>query len=225
MGQLGVTTPAFDAVTCVAGTTLRAIVTDRLVRTGDLVHLRGGVLVDGWEGILARTRAVDGANGPQLAAAERAAAALGEAVAACRPGEVVGELRARPEVDARSRAWASATRSSPTTTTLAADDVVYVEVLVDQVLLGDVVHVTDGGAADPHDCPDHDHRRLTPRRVSRPWARPRRRLHDPRRSRPISPASSPATGAPDHPAGVPSSYSMWAWIALPVSSIQPWLRA
>jgi len=144
MGQMGVTTPAFDAVTCVAGTAPRAIVGDRVLRTGDLVHLRGGVLVDGWEGVLARTRVVDGANGPQLAAAERAATALGEAVAACRPGEVIAELRARPEVTALEGVGLGHEELADDDV-LRPDDVVYVEVLVDQILLGDVVHVTDGG--------------------------------------------------------------------------------
>ena len=144
MGQLGVTTPAFEAATCVAGTTPRAIVTDRALRTGDLVHLRGGVLVEGWEGVLARTRAVDGATGPQGAAGERASAALGEAVAACRPGEVIAELRARPEVTALEGVGLGHEELADDDA-LRAADVVYVEAFVDQVLLGDVVHVTDAG--------------------------------------------------------------------------------
>lgn len=144
MGERGVTTPAFDAVACVAGTTPRAMVSDRALRTGDLVHLRGGVLVGGWEGVLARTRVVEGANGPQLAASERAVAALGEAVAACRPGEVIAELRARPEVTALEGVGLGHEELADDDT-LAPDDVVYVDVLVDQVLLGDTVHVTDAG--------------------------------------------------------------------------------
>ncbi len=144
MGRLGITTPAFEAATCVAGTSPRAIVDDRELRKGDLVHLRGGVLVDGWEGRLTRTRAVDGATGPQQAAAERAAVALGEAVAACRPGEVIGELRARPEVVDLAGVGLGHEELADDDA-LAPADVVFVEVLVDQVLLGDVVHVTDTG--------------------------------------------------------------------------------
>jgi len=144
MGRLGVTTPAFEAATCIAGTAPRAIVTDRALRTGDLVHLRGGVLVDGWEGIIARTRACGGATGPQTAAGTRAVAALGEAVAACRPGEVIGELRARPEVTAVDGVGLGHEELADDDV-LAAADVVYVEVLVDQVLLGDMVHVTERG--------------------------------------------------------------------------------
>ena len=146
MGRLGVTTPAFEAATCVAGPAPRSIVTDRVLRTGDLVHLRGGVLVDGWEGVLARTRSVGGTTGPQRAAGERAAVALGEAVAACRPGEGIGELRARPEVTALEGVGLGHEELADDDV-LQAADVVYVEVFLDQVLLGDVVHVTDTGPA------------------------------------------------------------------------------
>jgi Xaa-Pro dipeptidase len=144
MGQLGVTTPAFEAATCIAGTVPRAIATDRAVRTGDLVHMRGGVLVDGWEGILARTRACDGATGPQAAAGERTRAALAGVIASCRPGEVVGEVRAEPDVTAVEGVGLGHEELADDDV-LAAHDVVYVEVFVDQVLLGDVVHVTDSG--------------------------------------------------------------------------------
>lgn len=144
MGHLGVTTPAFEAAACVAGTAPRALVTDRALRTGDLVNLRGGVLVEGWEGVLARTRAVGGATGPQAAAGARASAALADAIGACRPGEVVGELRARPEVRALDGVGMGHEELADGDV-LAPGDVVYVEVFVDQVLLGDVVHVTETG--------------------------------------------------------------------------------
>jgi Xaa-Pro aminopeptidase len=144
MGRLGVTTPAFEAATCVAGTTPRAIVTDRALRTGDLVHLRGGVLVDGWEGVLARTRGCGGATGPQAAAGARAVAALGDAVVACRPGEVVGDVRSRADVTALDGVGLGHEELADGDV-LAPGDVVYVEVFVDQVLLGDVVHVAHSG--------------------------------------------------------------------------------
>jgi Xaa-Pro dipeptidase len=144
MGRLGVTTPAFDATTCVAGTAPRWIVGDRALRTGDLVHLRGGVLVDGWEGVLARTRGCAGATGPQAAAGTRAAAALGSAIASCRPGEVVGELRGSPDVTAVDGVGLGHEELGDDEV-MAVDDVVYVEVFVDQVLLGDTIHVTAAG--------------------------------------------------------------------------------
>jgi len=120
------------------------IASERTLRTGDLVQLRIGMLDDGWAGVIARTYAVDGATGPQLAGAERAAAALGDAVAACRPGEVIAELRARPEVSALDGVGFGHEELADGDA-LRAADVVYVEVRVDQVLLGDVVHVTDTG--------------------------------------------------------------------------------
>jgi len=144
MGGLGITTPAFEASVCVAGTTPRWISGDRVLRTGDLVHVRGGVLVDGWEGVLARTRGCGGATGPQAAGGARAAAALGEAVAACGPGTVVGDLRARPSVTALDGIGLGHEELADDDV-LAPNDVVYVEVLVDQVLLGDLVHVGERG--------------------------------------------------------------------------------
>jgi Xaa-Pro aminopeptidase len=144
MASLGVTTPAFDPVTCVAGTAPRALAGDRVLRTGDLVHLRLGVLADGWLGVVSRTLAVGAPTGPQRAGARRAAHALGEAIAACRPGEVIAELRARPEVTALDGVGLGH-EELPDDDVLRPDDVVAVEVLVDQVLLGDVVHVTEAG--------------------------------------------------------------------------------
>jgi Xaa-Pro aminopeptidase len=144
MGRLGVATPAFDPVTCVAGTAPRALASDRALRTGDLVHVRGGVILDGWEGLLARTRVVGTPSGPQTAAAERASAALGDAIAACRPGTVIGELRA-PDAVLAVDGVGLGHEELDDDDTLRAADVVYVEVLVDQVLVGDVVLVGDDG--------------------------------------------------------------------------------
>jgi len=144
MGGLGTTTPAFEASVCVAGTAPRWIVTDRALRTGDLVHVRGGVLVDGWKGVLARTRGCGGATGPQAAAGERAAAALGKVVAACAPGTRVGDLRAGADVTAVDGVGLGHEELADDDV-LAVSDVVYAEVFVDQVLLGDLVHVTEHG--------------------------------------------------------------------------------
>jgi Xaa-Pro aminopeptidase len=144
MGGLGTTTPAFEASVCVAGAGPRWIVGDRALRTGDLVNLRGGVLVDGWEGVLARSRGVGGATGPQAAAGERATATLADTVAACRTGTVVGDLRARPDVTAVDGVGLGHEELADGDV-LAAGDVVYVEVFVGQVLVGDMVHVTEQG--------------------------------------------------------------------------------
>jgi Xaa-Pro aminopeptidase len=144
MGRLGTTTPAFEASVCVAGTAPRWIVSDRALRTGDLVHVRGGVLVHGWEGVLARTRGCGGATGPQAAAGERAAATLGDTIAACVPGTPVRDVRGRPDVTAVD-AVGLGHEELADDDAFAPDDVVYVEVLVGQVLAGDLVHVTARG--------------------------------------------------------------------------------
>jgi len=57
MCELGTTTPAFEGAFCVVDgdAPIRRLVTDRSIEDGDLVAMSAGVLVDGWEGSLART--------------------------------------------------------------------------------------------------------------------------------------------------------------------------
>ncbi|HEY3095392.1 MAG TPA: M24 family metallopeptidase [Acidimicrobiia bacterium] len=57
MCQLGATTPAFEGTFCVVedDRPIRRLVSERKVVDGDLVAMSAGVLVDGWEGSLART--------------------------------------------------------------------------------------------------------------------------------------------------------------------------
>jgi hypothetical protein len=71
-----------------------SLVTDRAIAAGDLVHLRVGVLRDGWEGWLSRT-VVCGAT-PSAALREAFGtwhAAIEAVIVRCRPGVPVGELR------------------------------------------------------------------------------------------------------------------------------------
>jgi Xaa-Pro aminopeptidase len=57
MSQLGTTTPAFEGVFSVVDGDgpVRRFVSDRRIADGDLVAMSAGVLLDGWEGSLART--------------------------------------------------------------------------------------------------------------------------------------------------------------------------
>jgi Xaa-Pro aminopeptidase len=56
MCQLGTTTPAFEGTFCVVEDgMIRRIVSDRAIADGDPVAMNAGVLLDGWEGSLART--------------------------------------------------------------------------------------------------------------------------------------------------------------------------
>jgi len=140
IGRLGATMPAFATATCVAGTAPRSFPGERTLAAGDLVTLRGGVVLDGWLGLVARTRAVGGATAGQVSAAEAALETLRLVTTACRPGRPVGSLRARPDVravDGLGTDLAPIGADDP----LAVDDVCWIEVAVDGVLLGDVVHV------------------------------------------------------------------------------------
>ena len=94
MSSRGVTTPAFEGTFVVADGTARSLSTDRVIAEGDLVHLRGGVMRDGWEGWLSRS-VVCGAD-PSTDQQAAAGAWRGVMIAVldwCRPGTNVGELR------------------------------------------------------------------------------------------------------------------------------------
>jgi Xaa-Pro aminopeptidase len=134
----GVTTPAFEGTFCIVDPDKppRSLVTDREVAEGDVVLLRAGVLRDGWEGALARTWPC---GGELDVSAVRAA--LDAAIATCRPGARVGDLRAEPALTFDGAGMGHEE--------LADDDVLEpgmvlaVEALVDGTVLGDMLLVTD----------------------------------------------------------------------------------
>ncbi len=87
MTRTRLTAPAFEGTFCVAeaGAPPRTFVTDRAVRDGDRIHVRAGVMLDGFEGLVTRTLVCDG--DPVRAPG------LDDAVARCRVGARVGDLR------------------------------------------------------------------------------------------------------------------------------------
>jgi Xaa-Pro dipeptidase len=94
MSSRGVTTPAFEGMFVVADGTARSLTAERVITTGDLVHLRGGVLREGWEGWLSRSSVCGGE--PSTAQQAAAGAWRGAMIAAidwCRPGTSMAELR------------------------------------------------------------------------------------------------------------------------------------
>jgi Xaa-Pro aminopeptidase len=98
MCRLGTTTPAFEGTFCVADDDgpIRQLVSDRAIADGDLVAMSAGVLVDGWEGSLARTWPCG-----ELGAARRDHLSLwhdewARLVVGCRAGGLVRELRSKP---------------------------------------------------------------------------------------------------------------------------------
>ena len=142
MADLGVTTPAFEGTFCVAeaGAPPRVLVTDRDLAQGDAVHLRVGVLRDGWEASLARTWTCG--DGPRVEPDTPARTTLAGVVAECRAGATIGALRgAAPGVAVDGLGIGHEELADDDV--LAAGMVLGVEVLADGVIVGDMVLVTD----------------------------------------------------------------------------------
>jgi Xaa-Pro dipeptidase len=94
MSRRGVSTPAFEGSFVAVGGAPRALVSDRPLERGDLVHLRAGVLRDGWEGWLARSTVCgEGPSGRQHAGFDHWERAMATLVEECGPGTRVGDLR------------------------------------------------------------------------------------------------------------------------------------
>lgn len=89
MAVRGSRTPSFEGTFSVAdaGKPPRAMPTDRAIKAGDLVHVRVGVLRDGWEGAIARTLGCE-AEVPEIPSAHATTIALAV------DGANVGDLRA-----------------------------------------------------------------------------------------------------------------------------------
>ncbi|MGH8982352.1 MAG: M24 family metallopeptidase [Acidimicrobiia bacterium] len=91
----GATVPAFQGEFCVVeGERTRRFVSDRAIEDGDLVAMRAGALVDGWEGSLARTLGCGDAWAERQSEFHGWHASWPPLVDRCRPGARVGDLRA-----------------------------------------------------------------------------------------------------------------------------------
>ncbi len=94
MASHGVSTPAFEGAFVVADGSERSLVTDRVLAPGDIVHLRGGVLREGWEGWLSRTTVCGTApSDAQRRAFASWRGAMDSVLERCRPGSTAGEVR------------------------------------------------------------------------------------------------------------------------------------
>ena len=94
MARRGVTTPAFEGSFVAVNGTPRSLVSDRPLERADLVHLRAGVLRDGWEGWLARSTVCgESPSGRQHAGFDHWERAMAALVEECGPGTRVGDLR------------------------------------------------------------------------------------------------------------------------------------
>ena len=94
MASRGVSTPAFEGSFVAVNGTPRTLVGDRPLERGDLLHLRGGVLLDGWEGWLSRSTVCgEGPSGRQHAGFDHWERAMTALLDECGPGTRVGDLR------------------------------------------------------------------------------------------------------------------------------------
>jgi Xaa-Pro dipeptidase len=95
MCRLGTTTPAFEGAFCVVDGDgpIHRFVTDRAIADGDLVAMRAGVLLDGWEGSLARTWPCGVRSAEQRDCNARWRAEWAALVARCRAGARAGDIR------------------------------------------------------------------------------------------------------------------------------------
>ena len=147
MASHGVSTPAFEGAFVVADGSERSLVTDRVLAPGDVVHLRGGVLREGWEGWLSRTTVCGTApSDAQRRAFASWRGAMDSVLERCRPGSTVGEVR-------RAATGATVDGVGMGHEELADDDplepgmVLAVEVTDNEVLGSEVVVVGDGACA------------------------------------------------------------------------------
>jgi Xaa-Pro dipeptidase len=96
MCRLGTTTPAFEGTFSVVDgeRPIRRLASDRAIVDGDRVAMSAGVLLDGWEGSLARTRPCGTQTTEYGVRQSRWAAQWTRLVDRCRAGVRVGDLRA-----------------------------------------------------------------------------------------------------------------------------------
>jgi Xaa-Pro dipeptidase len=96
MCRLGTTTPAFEGAFCVVDGDgpIRRLTSDREIVAGDLVAMSAGVLLDGWEGSLARTWPCGAPAAEHRDRRARWDAQWTSLVDRCRPHARVGDLRA-----------------------------------------------------------------------------------------------------------------------------------
>ena len=95
MSRCGTTTPAFEGVFCVvdADRPVRRFVSERRIADGDVVAMSAGVLLDGWEGSLARTWPVGTPTPEHRERRARWRAEWSRALDLIRAGVRVGALR------------------------------------------------------------------------------------------------------------------------------------
>jgi len=146
MCQRDTTTPAFEGAFCVVegDRPIRRLVSDRVIADGDLVAMRAGVLLDGWEGSLARTRSCGQQRAEHGDRLSRWHAAWTPLVDRCRAGALVGDLRATAGVSVHGVGLGAEALEDGSS--LEPGMVVQLELEANGVLGADTLLIGDGGA-------------------------------------------------------------------------------
>jgi Xaa-Pro aminopeptidase len=145
MCVLGTTTPAFEGAFCVVDDgPVRRLASDRVIADGDLVAMSAGVLLDGWEGSLARTWRCGAPTAEDGDRRSRWVAQWTPLVDRCRPGVRVGDLRAT--AGASVHGVGLGTEALEDSAALEPGVVVQLELEANGVLGADTLLVGDGGA-------------------------------------------------------------------------------
>ncbi|MFL6242399.1 MAG: M24 family metallopeptidase [Acidimicrobiia bacterium] len=146
MCRQGATTPAFEGAFCVVDgdRPVRRLVSERVIASGDVVGMSAGVLLDGWEGSLARTRPC---GAPTAEHRERSSRWWDEwrlLVDRCRSGVRVGDLRAT--TGASVHGVGLGYEGLEDGTALEPGMVIHLELEANGVLGADMLLIDDGGA-------------------------------------------------------------------------------
>ena len=146
MCRRGTTTPAFEGAFCVFDDDgpLRRLASDRVVADGDLVAMSAGVLLDGWEGSLARTRPCGSQRADHLDRRSRWRDEWTDLVDRCRSGARVGDLRATAGASVLGVGLGA--EALEDTAALAPGMVVQLELESNGVLGADTLLIGDDGA-------------------------------------------------------------------------------
>ena len=146
MCQRGATTPAFEGAFCVVGgdRPIRRLVSERVIAAGDLVAMSAGVLLDGWEGSLARTRPCAAPTAEHRDRSSRWRDEWTLLVDRCRSGVRVGDLRAT--AGASVHGVGLGYEGLEDGTALERGMVIQLELEANGVLGADTLLIGDGGA-------------------------------------------------------------------------------
>jgi len=146
MCRRGTTTPAFEGAFCVVDgdRPIRRVASERQIADGDLVAMSAGVLLDGWESSLARTRSCGAPTAEHRDRVSRWRDEWALLVDRCRAGALVGDLRATTSASVHGVGLGYEGLADGDA--LEPGLVIQLELEVKGVLGADTMHIGDDGA-------------------------------------------------------------------------------